>query len=63
MKRVLEKLDAADGDDRRRAEAVGMTLISTVGGATGPLYGTLFLRMGAHGRRARTRPRRLRRRR
>src|SRR5438105_2448869 len=26
---------------------VGMTLISTVGGASGPLYGTLFLRMGA----------------
>jgi dihydroxyacetone kinase-like protein len=26
------------------AKAVGMTLISTVGGASGPLYGTLFLR-------------------
>src|SRR6185437_9051919 len=26
---------------------VGMTLISTVGGASGPLFGTLFLRMGA----------------
>jgi dihydroxyacetone kinase-like protein len=25
---------------------VGMTLISTVGGASGPLFGTLFLRMG-----------------
>jgi phosphoenolpyruvate---glycerone phosphotransferase subunit DhaL len=25
---------------------VGMTLVSTVGGASGPLYGTLFLRMG-----------------
>ena len=24
-----------------------MTLISTVGGASGPLYGTLFLQMGA----------------
>jgi dihydroxyacetone kinase-like protein len=26
---------------------VGMTLVSTVGGASGPLYGTLFLRMGS----------------
>ena len=26
---------------------VGMTLVSTVGGASGPLYGTFFLRMGA----------------
>lgn len=26
---------------------VGMTLISTVGGASGPLFGTLFLRIGA----------------
>jgi dihydroxyacetone kinase-like protein len=26
---------------------VGTTLVSTVGGASGPLYGTLFLRMGA----------------
>jgi len=28
-------------------KAVGMTLVSTVGGASGPLYGTLFLRMAA----------------
>jgi dihydroxyacetone kinase-like protein len=27
-------------------KTVGMTLVSTVGGASGPLYGTLFLRMG-----------------
>ncbi|MDQ1484827.1 MAG: phosphoenolpyruvate---glycerone phosphotransferase subunit DhaL [Actinomycetota bacterium] len=26
---------------------VGITLVSTVGGASGPLYGTLFMRMGA----------------
>src|SRR5712691_11266392 len=25
---------------------VGMTLVSTVGGASGPLFGTFFLRMG-----------------
>lgn len=28
-------------------KSVGMTLVSTVGGASGPLYGTLFLRMAA----------------
>lgn len=28
-----------------RLKAVGMTLIRTVGGASGPLYGTVFLRM------------------
>ena len=27
-------------------KTVGMTLVSTVGGAGGPLYGTLFLQMG-----------------
>src|ERR1044072_4708969 len=27
----------------------GMKLVSTVGGASGPLYGTAFLRMGAAG--------------
>lgn len=27
-------------------KTVGMTLVSSVGGASGPLYGTLFLRMG-----------------
>jgi dihydroxyacetone kinase-like protein len=26
---------------------VGMTLVSTVGGASGPLFGTMFMRMGA----------------
>jgi dihydroxyacetone kinase-like protein len=29
------------------AKAVGMTLVSTVGGASGPLYGTFFLRLAA----------------
>ena len=28
-------------------DKVGMTVVSTVGGASGPLFGTLFLRMGA----------------
>ena len=37
------------------AKTVGMTLISTVGGASGPLYGTFFLRAG-HGASARRTP-------
>lgn len=38
------------GDLGALFKTVGMTLVSTVGGAAGPLYGTLFLRMaGAAG--------------
>jgi dihydroxyacetone kinase-like protein len=44
---VLGKLPAiAGGDTGALCKAVGMTLISTVGGASGPLYGTLFLQLG-----------------
>ena len=47
MKAVVEKLAATEGDDiGALLKAVGMTLVSTVGGAGGPLYGTLFLQMG-----------------
>jgi phosphoenolpyruvate---glycerone phosphotransferase subunit DhaL len=47
MKAVLAKLDASEGDDiGALLKTVGMTLVSTVGGAGGPLYGTLFLQMG-----------------
>ncbi len=35
-----------DGDAGALFKQVGMKLISTVGGASGPLYGTFFLRMG-----------------
>lgn len=46
---VLGKLDsAASGNDIGSLfKTVGMTLVSTVGGAGGPLYGTLFLQFGA----------------
>jgi phosphoenolpyruvate---glycerone phosphotransferase subunit DhaL len=47
MSAVTEKLDAsapAAADDLLKT--VGMTLVSSVGGASGPLYGTFFLRMG-----------------
>jgi phosphoenolpyruvate---glycerone phosphotransferase subunit DhaL len=47
MKAVLAKLDGLEGDDiGALLKTVGMTLVSTVGGAAGPLYGTLFLQMG-----------------
>jgi phosphoenolpyruvate---glycerone phosphotransferase subunit DhaL len=44
---VLVKVDALPpGDVGSLFKAVGMTLVSTVGGASGPLYGTLFLQLG-----------------
>jgi dihydroxyacetone kinase-like protein len=47
MKKVLERLEADDGDDIGASlKTVGMALVSSVGGAAGPLYGTLFLQMG-----------------
>jgi dihydroxyacetone kinase-like protein len=47
MKAVVEKLDADQpGDVPALMKAIGMTLISKVGGAGGPLYGTLFLQFG-----------------
>src|SRR4249920_1700881 len=36
----------ADAAPAALLKTAGMTLVSTVGGASGPLYGTLFLRMG-----------------
>jgi dihydroxyacetone kinase-like protein len=47
MKKALERLDGVDeGDIGATLKAVGMALVSSVGGAAGPLYGTLFLQMG-----------------
>ena len=44
---VVAKLDAASPEDIGALfKLVGMTLVSTVGGAGGPLYGTLFLQLG-----------------
>ena len=47
MRKAVEKLDGVeDGDIGATLKAVGMALVSSVGGAAGPLYGTLFLQMG-----------------
>jgi dihydroxyacetone kinase-like protein len=47
MHKVLERLDAAEQADAGAVlKTVATALISSVGGAAGPLYGTLFLQMG-----------------
>jgi dihydroxyacetone kinase-like protein len=50
MKAAVAALDELDAQHDVGAgpliTKVGMTLVSTIGGASGPLYGTLFLRMG-----------------
>ena len=47
FKAVLDKLPGLAGSDIGAIlKAAGMTLVSTVGGAGGPLYGTFFLQAG-----------------
>jgi len=47
MRKALEKLDAQEqADPGAVLKTVAMALVSSVGGAAGPLYGTLFLQMG-----------------
>jgi len=47
FKAVLAKLpDFEDKDIGTILKTVGMTLLSTVGGAGGPLYGTFYMRAG-----------------
>jgi dihydroxyacetone kinase-like protein len=47
MDAVIEKISAAPaGTADELFKTVGMTLVTSVGGASGPLYGTFFLRMG-----------------
>jgi len=43
---VVAALAAAPADVVGALKLVGKTLVSSVGGASGPLYGTLFIRMG-----------------
>lgn len=48
MEAVLASLDAAPAATIDALfTGVGMTLVSSVGGASGPLYGTFFLRLGS----------------
>jgi dihydroxyacetone kinase-like protein len=48
MQAALTKLETLSADDVGAAlKVVGMALISKVGGAAGPLYGTLFLQLGS----------------
>jgi dihydroxyacetone kinase-like protein len=47
MQKAMEKLGAGEqADPGAVLKTVAMTLISSVGGAAGPLYGTLMLQMG-----------------
>lgn len=47
MRKALEQLTAKEqADIGAELKTVAMALISNVGGAAGPLYGTLFLQMG-----------------
>jgi len=47
MSAVMEKLGGQSASTvDELLKGVGMTLVTSVGGASGPLYGTLFLRMG-----------------
>jgi dihydroxyacetone kinase-like protein len=48
FKAAVQRLDALEGDQDFGSvfKAVGMALIGKVGGASGPLYGSLFLGMG-----------------
>jgi dihydroxyacetone kinase-like protein len=47
MGAVMDKLAAATPETADELfKTVGMTLVSSVGGASGPLYGTFFLRFG-----------------
>ena len=47
MTKAVEKLDASEQADAGAVlKTVAMALVSSVGGAAGPLYGTLFLQMG-----------------
>jgi dihydroxyacetone kinase-like protein len=48
MRNALTKLEGADHEDAGKIlKTVGMALVSSVGGAGGPLYGTLFMQMGS----------------
>lgn len=48
LEAAVQKLEESPGNDIGAAlKGVGMTLVSKIGGAGGPLYGTFFMQMGA----------------
>jgi phosphoenolpyruvate---glycerone phosphotransferase subunit DhaL len=48
MRTARSKIEGLDDPDiGKLLKAVGMALVSSVGGAGGPLYGTLFMQMGS----------------
>jgi dihydroxyacetone kinase-like protein len=48
MRAALERMEAMEGRDiGALLKGVGMALVSKVGGAAGPLYGTFFMQLGA----------------
>lgn len=47
MDAVVAEIPHAPGNAGGLFQKVGMTLVTSVGGASGPLYGTFFLRMSA----------------
>src|SRR5216110_3108884 len=47
MRKAMAKVETAElADPGAVLKTVAMALVSSVGGAAGPLYGTLFLQMG-----------------
>ena len=46
MTQVLNLVDSVEGGVDALFKKVGMTLVSSVGGASGPLYGTFFMKFG-----------------
>ncbi|CUR54949.1 dihydroxyacetone kinase, C-terminal domain [metagenome] len=47
MDAVMVALEAPPGTAQELLKSIGMTLVGSVGGASGPLYGTFFLRAAA----------------
>ncbi|MFW6139136.1 MAG: dihydroxyacetone kinase subunit DhaL [Spirochaetota bacterium] len=43
---VRKKIDTVQNNISEMFKFVGMTLVSNIGGAMGPIYGTIFMRMG-----------------
>lgn len=47
VKEYIDETDLSDTDIKDFLKKVGMTLLGKVGGASGPLYGTIFIKMAS----------------